>query len=194
MKGLMAVWKDIQTKTMCCSEHDNRNKIKMAIIKNNLVSTAKVDSENKCAEFTTFFRIPFNNVDPASIYTNNGIERWKRVFSAWSVVCIRALEARMDSCVSMLLRNYNNIVVSNESQIIFKKSNGQYHEFNHFSFQVMTEFKEYLENGNWELRKPNPAEVRQLLKALYWIPEKDKEERNGSDFGQLISCLEKFTF
>ena len=103
----------------------------MATIKNHLVSTAKVDSENKCSEFTTFFRIPFNNVDPASIYTNNGKERWQEVFDEWSGVCIKALKARMDSCVSMLLRNYNNIVVSNELQIIFKKSNGQYHEFNH---------------------------------------------------------------
>ena len=166
----------------------------MAINKNNLVSTAKVDLENRCAEFTTFFRIPFNNVDPASIYTNNGIERWKEIFSAWSEVCIRALGARMDSCVSMLLRNYNNIVVSNESLIIFKKSNGQYHEFNHYSFQVMTEFKEYLENGNWELRRPRQSEVRQLLKALYWIPEEDKKEKNSYGFGQLISCLEGFTF
>lgn len=166
----------------------------MVINKNNLVSTAKVDSENRCAEFTTFFRIPFNNIDPTSICTNNGRERWKRIFSAWSVVCIRALELRMDSCVSMLLRNYNNIVVSNECQIIFKKSNGQYHEFNHFSFQSMMEFKEYLENGNWELRRPKQVEVRQLLKALYWIPEEDKQEKSGYGFGQLISCLEEFTF
>ena len=160
---------------------------------NNLVSTATVNSENKYAEFTTFFRIPFNNVDPSTIFTGNR-DRWKDVLSAWSEVCIQALETRMDSCVSMLFRNRNNVVVSNEYQIIFKKSNGQYHAFNHPSFKAMEEMKAYLENGNWKLCKPEQAGVRQLLKSLYWIPEEDKQERNGYSFGQLISCLEEFTF
>ena len=58
----------------------------------------------------------------------------------------------------------------------------------------MEEFKEYLENGNWKLFKPSQQWVRQLLKALYWIPEEDKQEKNNYSFSQLISCLEEFTF
>lgn len=160
---------------------------------NNFVSTAKVNSENKYSEFTTFFRIPFNNVDPATIFSGK-TDRWKEIFSAWSEVCIRALDARMDSCVSMLFRNRNNVVVSNEYQVVFKKSNGQYHSFNHLSFKAMEEMKTYLEKGNWKLGKPEQAGVRQLLKALYWVSEEDKQERGGYGFGQLISCLEEFTF
>lgn len=159
---------------------------------NNLVSSAKVFSENKYAEFSTIFRIPFNNVDPSTICTGK-IDRWKEVISAWSKVCVRALEARMDSCVAMLFRNRDNIVVSNQFQVIFKKANGQLHAFNHPSFQAMEEFKEYLQNGNWKLYKPDQAWVRQLLKALYWVPEEDKQEQGGYSFGQLISCLEEFT-
>ena len=53
---------------------------------NNLVSTATVNSENKYAEFTTFFRIPFNNVDPATIFTGNR-DLWRKVLSAWFEVC-----------------------------------------------------------------------------------------------------------
>ena len=124
---------------------------------------------------------------------NANVNLWKTILSAWSEVCIRALELRMDSCVSMLFRNRNNVVVSNESQIIFKKSNGQYHAFNHAVFKAMKEMKEYLEDGNWKLYKPGSLGVRQLLKALYWIPEEDKQERGGYGFGQLISCLEEFT-
>lgn len=159
---------------------------------NNLVSTAIVNSENKYAEFTTFFRIPFNNVDSATVcpYDQN---RWKEIFAAWSEVCVRALEARMDSCVSMLFRNRNNVVVSNKFQIIFKKANGQYHAFNHPSFNAMEAMKEYLENGNWKLYRPGQSGVQQLQKALYWIPEEDKQEKGGYSFDQLISCLEKFT-
>ena len=160
---------------------------------NNLVSSAKVFSENKYAEFTTLFRIPFNNVDPSTIFTGNR-DLWRKVLSAWLEVGIRALEARMDARVSILFRNRNNIVVSTEFQIIFKKANGQYHSFNHPSFKAMEVMKEYLEKGIWEFDKPEQAWVRQLLKALYWIPEEDKQERGGYGFGQLISCLEEFTF
>ena len=160
---------------------------------NNLVSAATINREQKYSEFSTVFRIPFNNVEPSTIFTGK-TDRWKEILSAWSEVCIRALETRMDSCVSMLFRNRNNIVVSNEFQIIFKKSNGQYHSFNHPSFKAMEVMKEYLEKGIWELDKPEQAWVRQLLKALYWIPEEDKQERGGYGFGQLISCLEEFTF
>ena len=159
---------------------------------NNLVSSAVINREQKYSEFSTVFRIPFNNVDPSTIFTDK-TDLWRKVLSAWLEVCIRALELRMDSCVSMLFRNRNNIVVSNEFQIIFKKSNGQYHSFNHPSFKAMEDMKEYLEKGNWKLHKPEQAWVRQLLKALYWIPEEDKQERNGYGFGQLISCLEEFT-
>ena len=159
---------------------------------NNLVSTAKV-YENY-SEFTTFFRIQHNDVYPSTIFDDIYENRWKEIFSAWSEVCIRALEARMDACVSMLFRNRNNVVISNECQVIFKKSNGQYHSFNHPSFKAMEAMKEYLEKGDWKLGKPEQAWVRQLLKALYWIPEEDKQERGGYGFGQLISCLEEFTF
>lgn len=159
---------------------------------NNLVSTATVNSENKYVEFTTFFRIPFNSVDSTIIFTDKA-NPWKEIFAAWSEVCIRALETRMDACVSMLFRNRNNVVVSNKHQVIFKKANGQYHAFNHPSFNAMEAMKEYLENGNWKLYRPGQSGVQQLQKALYWIPEEDKQEKGGYSFDQLISCLEKFT-
>ena len=164
----------------------------MAKTNNNLVSTAKVCGNY--SEFTTFFRIKPNNVDPSTVFDDVRDNLWKEIFSAWSEICIRALEARMDSCVSMLFRNRNNIVVSNEFQIIFKKANGHYHAFNHPSFRAMEEFKSYLETGNWKLSVPEEGWVRQLLKALYWIPEEDKQERGGYCFSELISCLEEFTF
>ena len=156
----------------------------------NLVSTARVYPENKYAEFTTIFRIPFKEVDPSTILSGN---RWEEILAAWSEVCIKALEARMDSCVSMLFRTSNNVVISGEYQIIFKKSNGQYHAFDHFSFKAMEDMKKYLENHEWENARPKQLWARQLLKALYWISEEDKQEKNSYGFGQLISCLEEFT-
>lgn len=159
---------------------------------NNFVSTAKVYPANKFAEFSTFFRIPFNDVNPSIVFGTDP-DLHNKIFSAWSEVCIKALELRMNSCISMLFRNRDNVLSSNEFQIIFKKANGQIHVFYHTSFKAMEDFKEYLKRSDWQKHEPKQLWVRQLLKALYWIPEEDKQEKGGYGFSQLISFLEGFT-
>lgn len=158
----------------------------------NLVSMAKVFTENKYAEFTTLFRIPFKETPLEEVYENRKYI-WKDLLGSWSKVCVIALNLRMDSCVSMLFRNKERILISNENQIVFKKTNGQTHSFNHPSFQAMEEMITYFQSGNWNAIKSNELGVRQLLKALYWIPEEMRQDHGGFGFGQLISCLEEFT-
>lgn len=160
---------------------------------NNLVSAAKVYNENKYAEFTTLFRIPFKET-PLEEICGNREHIWKDLLGSWAEVCILALNMRMDSCVSILFRNKDNVLISNEHQVVFRKSNGQIHAFNHFSFNAMERMVKYLQVGNWEAIKGEEQGVRQLLKALYWIPEDMRKDHGGFGFGQLISCLEEFTF
>lgn len=152
-------------------------------------STATVYNENRYAEFSTFFRIPFKEGEMPITY-----HVWKDLLGAWREVLILALELRMDSCVSMLFRNRNNVIIANESQVVFKKSNGQIHSFNHFNFQAMEVMLDILKSSNWNALRDQELGVRQLLKALYWIPEDQRQDHGGFGFGQLISCLEEFTF
>lgn len=165
----------------------------MAVTNNNLVSTAKVYNENQYAEFTTLFRIPFKEMPIDEIYENRR-NLYADLLGSWADVCILALNMRMDACVAMLFRNKDNILVSNELQVIFKKSNGQIHAFYHPSFNAMERMIKHFQSGNWRAIENDTLGVRQLLKALYWIPEEDKKERGSFGFGQLISCLEEFTF
>lgn len=158
----------------------------------NLVSEAKVFAENKYAEFTTLFRIPFKETPYEEVYGNRK-HVWKDLLGSWAEVCILALNMRMDSCVSMLFRNKDNILISNECQVVFRKSNGQIHAFNHPSFRAMERMVKYFQGGNWEAIQREEQGVRQLLKALYWIPEDMRKDHGGFGFGQLISCLEEFT-
>ena len=51
----------------------------------------------------------------------------------------------------------------------------------------------HFQTSNWEAIKNDNQGVRQLLKALYWIPEDERKDHGGFGFGQLISCLEEFT-
>ena len=152
-------------------------------------STATVYNENRYAEFSTFFRIPFKEGE-----VNYNHHTWKDILGAWREVLILALELRMDSCVSMLFRNRNNVILANESQVVFKKSNGQIHAFNHPSFHEMEIMLDILKSGDWAELRHRDLGVRQLLKALYWIPEDQRQDHGGFGFGQLISCLEEFTF
>lgn len=152
-------------------------------------SKAKVYNDNRYAEFTTFFRIPFK--DGEVPYNEHA---WKDLLGSWRDVLILALECRMDSCVSMLFRNRNNIILSDEYCVVFKKANGQLHSFNHPNFQAMEIMLDTIKSGNWNAIKEQEQGVRQLLKALYWIPEDLRQDHGGFSFGQLISCLEEFTF
>ena len=155
---------------------------------NNLISSATVSSANKYSEFTTTFRIPFKE---GNVERNPHL--WKDLLSSWSAVCISALQDRMQSCIAMLYRNMDNIIISNETQIVFKKNNGQIHYFNHPSFDAMERMIVIFDRGDWETIWHDPMGVRQLLKALYWIPEEHKKDHGGFGFGQLISCLEEAT-
>lgn len=159
------------------------------IINQSQKSTAKVYNENRYAEFQTFFRIPFKEGEVPVAY-----HVWKDLLGAWREVLMLALELRMDSCVSMLFRNRNNVIMANETQVVFKKNNGQIHAFNHPSFQAMEIMMDILKSSDWNELRNQEQGVRQLLKALYWIPEDQRQDHGGFGFGQLISCLEEFTF
>jgi hypothetical protein len=160
---------------------------------NNLVSSAKVYPSNQYAEFTTMFRIPFKETPYEEVFS--GCEnRYKRILEAWAPVCIIALESRMDSCVSMLFRNKSRVLVSNPSEVIFKKNNGNLHTFRYASFAAMEELLGYFQKQLWNISTPNVVQARQLLKALYWVSEEDRKDHGGFGFGELVSCIEEFTF
>lgn len=160
---------------------------------NNFISTAKVNSENKYSEFTTLFRIPFKETPIEEVCGNAKKYVWQDLLGSWADVCILALNMRIDACVAMLFRNRNNVLISNEHQVVFKKSNGQIHSFNYTSYNAMVKTITMFERGDWESIKNYEIGVRQLLKALYWIPEEERQDHGGFGFGQLISCLEEFT-
>lgn len=168
------------------TEYDYRLLFTMAMPVNNLTSSAKVYAEY--AEFTTLFRVAFKHGEVAVDHN-----RWMRLLEAWADVCILALETRMDSCVSMLFRNRDNIIKADEHQIIFKKANGQIHAFNHFSFRTMEDMLKALQQKDWKGVMSSNVGCRQILKALYWIPEEHRKDHGGFGFGQLISCLEEAT-
>ena len=155
---------------------------------NNFKSSAKA-----CvgySEFTTLFRIQHKEWD-TDFVPNHHV--WIDILGSWSKVCIKALELRMDACVSMLFRNRNNVVKANEDQIVFKKKNSLLHSFNHQSFQAMERMVDDLQKGNWKCVKENYIGCFQLLKALYWIPEEDRKDCGGFGFGELISLIFELT-
>lgn len=160
----------------------------MADIKStDLKSTAVVYPENKYAEFSTFFRVKFTEDVDAKPMDIRALEL--KVIEIFADVIIRALKARMDSCVSMLMRNSDKVMFANEQFIQFKKNNGQLHVFNHASFEVMQNTIEELKRGNKTYVLDSAYACDQIAKALYWVPEEDRKERGDIGFGRLVSVI-----
>jgi hypothetical protein len=58
----------------------------------------------------------------------------------------------------------------------------------------MEELLGYFQKQLWNISTPNVVQARQLLKALYWVSEEDRKDHGGFGFGELVSCIEEFTF
>lgn len=91
--------------------------------------------------------------------------------NAWAPVCIEALKMRMDACIQMLERHRKDIISVNEDAVEFKKDNGSIHRFHIRSYNLMEQTITNFQNGDLSLNRDT---AYQLVKALYWIPEKLK--------------------
>ncbi len=163
-------------------------------IPNNLGKISKRDSEKselnvevfedeRYSKFTHTFRVPFKKLEEP-IQVRKSIYK---VVDTFSDVIIEALEARMEACVDMVSRNMFNIIESDEYHILFKKEDGSYHSFNHYSFWNMQEAIRLLKEGS--SKRLGKVQFDQIMKALYWVEK--PAPRNGISFGNLIStCLE----
>lgn len=108
------------------------------------------------------------------------------IMNAWAPVCIEALKMRMDACVQMLEDHRKDIISANEDAVEFKKDNGSIHRFDISSYNLMEQTITNFQNGDLSL---NRGTAYQLVKALYWIPEKLKAERKGIGFELFISFV-----
>lgn len=108
------------------------------------------------------------------------------IMNAWAPVCIEALKMRMDTCVQMLERHRKDVISVNEDVVEFKKDNGSIHRFRIRSYNLMEQTITNFQNGDLSLNRDT---AYQLVKALYWIPEKLKAERKGVGFELFISFV-----
>lgn len=99
-------------------------------------------------------------------------------------ICILALKMRMQHCMQSLMRHQNNIVQANKDIIVYTRDDDSVTHFSVPAYESMRLLKEYLTKNIVNTHSAFfHSGIIQLVKALYWIPEKPK------DFGKLISCL-----
>lgn len=108
------------------------------------------------------------------------------IMNAWAPVCIEALKMRMDACVQMLEHHRKDIISVNEDAVEFKQDNGSIHRFDIHSYNLMEQTITNFQNGDLSLNRDT---AYQLVKALYWIPEKLKAEQKGIGFELFISFV-----
>lgn len=130
-------------------------------------------------EIITSVFIPYKDFDVPTVTIQD-------IMNAWAPVCIEALKMRMDACVQMLERHRKDIISVNEDTVEFKKDNGSIHRFHIRSYNLMEQTITNFQNGDLSLNRDT---AYQLVKALYWIPEKLKAERKGVGFELFISFV-----
>lgn len=130
-------------------------------------------------EIITSVFIPYKDFDVPTVTIQD-------IMNAWAPVCIEALKMRMDACVQMLERHRKDIISVNEDAVEFKKDNGSIHRFHIRSYNLMEQTITNFQNGDLSLNRDT---AYQLVKALYWIPEKLKAERKGVGFELFISFV-----
>lgn len=133
-------------------------------------------------EIITSVFIPYKDFDLEDVPTVT----IQDIMNAWAPVCIEALKMRMDACVQMLERHRKDIISVNEDAVEFKKDNGSIHRFHIRSYNLMEQTITNFQNGDLSLNRDT---AYQLVKALYWIPEKLKAERKGVGFEFFISFV-----
>lgn len=139
--------------------------------------------------FTTTFRLEFcenkelmNKLEPIV---------FGEVMEAWAPVIISALQARMESCVNMLCRNQERIIKHNKQEVVFLKKNGKVHTFNYHTFNSMKGTVDLYNSGTPIVAAIHEYQTSmQVIKALYWITEEQRQDHDGFSFGELISVLE----
>ena len=136
-----------------------------------------VNHTKKCSTFNGIdipfkegSRVLFNKVNP---------------IIAFKSVILNALTIRISSCVDDLIRNKSRVISSDENMIIFERSNGSVHSFNHPGYKAMEEAKYFLNHCNYN--RLNRTHYDQIIKALYCINRPSDIDK--VTFEDLISCL-----
>lgn len=144
----------------------------------------KIEIREKSTLFSVQFEIEHKEQSiaypPYAKYDND----IKPMLIEYRHICILALTMRMQHCMQSLMRHQNNVVKADEDIIIYTKDDGSLTHFSVPAYESMRFLKEYLTKNEVNTHSAFfHLSIIQLVKALYWIPEKPK------DFGKLISCL-----
>lgn len=146
--------------------------------------------EDGYSEFTLHFKIPYKKLEASAI---PDMPVYLEVLEVWRSTCMIALQERMKKCITAVYQNRHNIIASDEYSIMFRTSDNCVHQFNHQSYQAMARMCDLFDTRNWDAVMKDELGIRQLLKALYWIPMDARQASNDHPFDQLISVLEMGT-
>lgn len=139
----------------------------------------KIEIREKSTLFSVQFEIEYK--EQSISYTTHDI---KPMLIAYQDICILALNMRMQHCMQSLMRHQNDIVQANKDIIVYTRNDGSVTHFSVPAYESMRLLKECLTKNEVNTHSAFfHLGIIQLVKALYWIPEKPK------DFGKLISCL-----
>lgn len=109
------------------------------------------------------------------------------VLKAWKDVIVHALDARLTACKSNLYDNRNRVTYVDDNRIEYKTEEGRVCNYNIHTADTIINLIAKLQKG--EYTQISFADAIQMLKALYWVPMDQRENRTNISFDDLYTTL-----
>lgn len=127
------------------------------------------------------------DVDKARL---DGLGMMLDIIGSFSPRIIKALERRMNACMSLLLSHIDDIEYCDEmGHICWRRKDGTPGNFNVHSFEAMDECIGVLKRSEFKKFTQNKLWIDQVLKALLNDTTQDHSDSGAFKYSQLVSIL-----
>lgn len=112
----------------------------------------------------------------------------EEVFEAYSNTIALAIEARMKTCASNLIKHSDSIKYCDDKYITYIRKSGVEHTFSYNAYDTMQRLVKKIQQ--YKLGELTKSELKQIAKALYWV--EDKSDIGKYTFQDLIDVIDEY--
>lgn len=140
-------------------------------------------------EYTISVTIPFKKTAFSETpYKRDFKEFAEKVFEAYTIVIVQAIEARMKACANNLIKHSDSIKYCDDKYITYIRKSGGEHTFSFNAYETMQRLVKKIQQ--YKLGELTKSELKQIAKALYWV--EDKSDIGKYTFQDLIDVIDEY--
>ena len=140
-------------------------------------------------EYTISVTIPIKKVNFSETPSKRDFKKFaEEVFEAYTNIIVEALEARMNACISGLIKHPDDVKYCDSKYITYTRKSGGEHTFSYNAYDTMQRLVKKIQQ--YKLGELTKSELKQIAKALYWV--EDKSDIGKYTFQDLIDVIDEY--